>query len=40
MKAIVYDEYGPPDVAKLRDVEMPVVGDDDVSRAVRWDREF
>ena len=35
MKAIVYDEYGSPDVAELRDVEMPVVGDDDVLVRVR-----
>jgi NADPH:quinone reductase-like Zn-dependent oxidoreductase len=35
MKAIVYDEYGSPDVAQLRDVEMPVVGDDDVLVRIR-----
>jgi NADPH:quinone reductase-like Zn-dependent oxidoreductase len=35
MKAIVYDEYGSPDVAELRDVEMPVVGDDDVLVRIR-----
>jgi len=30
MKAIVQDRYGPPDVLDLRDIEEPVVGDDDV----------
>ena len=35
MKAIVYDEYGSPDVAELRDVEMPVLGDDDVLVRIR-----
>ena len=30
MKAIVQDVYGPPDVLRLEEVEMPEVGDDDV----------
>jgi NADPH:quinone reductase-like Zn-dependent oxidoreductase len=30
MKAFVYDEYGSPDVLELRDIESPVVTDDDV----------
>jgi NADPH:quinone reductase-like Zn-dependent oxidoreductase len=30
MKAVVYDEYGPPDVLQLRDVERPVPKDDEV----------
>ncbi len=30
MKAIVYERYGPPDVLELREVDKPVVGDDDV----------
>jgi NADPH:quinone reductase-like Zn-dependent oxidoreductase len=30
MKAIVQDEYGPPDVLQLGDVDKPVAGDDDV----------
>ena len=30
MKAIVQDGYGSPDVLKLREIEMPVVGDDRV----------
>jgi NADPH:quinone reductase-like Zn-dependent oxidoreductase len=30
MKAIVQDGYGSPDVLKLREIEMPVVGDDGV----------
>jgi NADPH:quinone reductase-like Zn-dependent oxidoreductase len=30
MKAIVQDTYGPPDVLQLRDIDMPVVGDDEV----------
>jgi NADPH:quinone reductase-like Zn-dependent oxidoreductase len=30
MKAIVQDRYGPPDVLRLREVETPVVGDDEV----------
>ncbi len=29
MKAIVQDTYGPPDVLELRDINKPVVGDDD-----------
>jgi NADPH:quinone reductase-like Zn-dependent oxidoreductase len=30
MKAIVQDAYGPPDVLELRDIDRPVVGDDDL----------
>jgi 2-desacetyl-2-hydroxyethyl bacteriochlorophyllide A dehydrogenase len=30
MKAIVQDVYGPPDILQLRDIDTPVVGDDDV----------
>src|SRR6266511_779877 len=30
MKAIVQDTYGSPDVLELRDIDKPVVGDDDV----------
>ena len=30
MKAIVQDEYGPADVLKMMDIEVPVPGDDDV----------
>ncbi|MFB3107060.1 MAG: NAD(P)-dependent alcohol dehydrogenase, partial [Pseudomonadales bacterium] len=30
MKAIVYDKYGPPDVLELREIDKPVVSDDDV----------
>jgi NADPH:quinone reductase-like Zn-dependent oxidoreductase len=30
MKAIVHDRYGPADVLEFRDIEEPVVGDDDV----------
>jgi NADPH:quinone reductase-like Zn-dependent oxidoreductase len=35
MKAIVYDEYGPPSVLELRDVEQPQVGEPDVLVSVR-----
>src|SRR5215472_1533846 len=35
MKAIRFDRYGPPDVLQLRDVDMPVVGEDDVLVRVR-----
>jgi NADPH:quinone reductase-like Zn-dependent oxidoreductase len=30
MKALVYERYGPPDVLELREVDKPVVGDDEV----------
>jgi NADPH:quinone reductase-like Zn-dependent oxidoreductase len=30
MKAIVQDRYGSPDVLQLREVDTPVVGDDEV----------
>ena len=30
MKAIVHDTYGSLDVLELRDIDKPVVGDDDV----------
>jgi len=35
MKAVVYDEYGSPDVLELRDVDRPVAGDDEVLVRVR-----
>jgi NADPH:quinone reductase-like Zn-dependent oxidoreductase len=35
MKAIVYDEYGPPSVLQLRDIEEPAVGETDVLVRVR-----
>ncbi len=35
MKAIVQDTYGTPDVLELRDIDEPVVGDDDVLVRVR-----
>ena len=35
MKAIVYCEYGSPDVLKLEDVEKPVPNDDQVLIKVR-----
>ncbi len=30
MKAVVYTRYGPPDVLRLTDVDIPVPGDDQV----------
>jgi len=37
MKAIVQDRYGSPDVLQLREVETPVVRDDEVlSQTHRW----
>src|SRR5919112_4727032 len=30
MKAIVQDEYGSPDVLKLRDIDIPEISDDEV----------
>jgi NADPH:quinone reductase-like Zn-dependent oxidoreductase len=30
MKTVLYERYGPPDVLQLRDVERPVIGDDQV----------
>ena len=35
MKAIRFDRYGPPEVLQLRDVDMPVVGGNDVLVRVR-----
>ncbi len=35
MKAIVHERYGSPDVLRLRDVEMPTIGDDGVLVRVR-----
>ena len=35
MKAVVRQEYGPPDVLALEDVEIPAVGEDDVLVPVR-----
>ena len=46
MKAVVYDEYGPPEVLKLREVDMPVPQDDEVLVRVhaasvnQWDWDF
>ena len=30
MKAIVQDRYGPPDVLQLREIDRPMIGDDEV----------
>ena len=35
MKAVVYDEYGPPDVLQIREIPDPEVGDTDVLIRVR-----
>lgn len=35
MKAIVQDTYGPPDLLRLKEIETPVVGEDDVLVRVR-----
>ena len=35
MKAIVYEVYGSPDVLQVKDIQKPVVGDDDVLVRVR-----
>src|SRR4030081_670714 len=35
MRAVVYDEYGPPDVLRLEDVERPVPNEDEVLVKVR-----
>jgi NADPH:quinone reductase-like Zn-dependent oxidoreductase len=35
MKAVVYSEYGPPDVLQLKEVEQPVPADNEVSIRVR-----
>ena len=35
MKAIVYCDYGPPDVLQLEDIEKPAAGDDQVLVRVR-----
>ncbi len=35
MKAIVYDEYGPPEVLRYADVDPPLIGDDEVLIRVR-----
>src|SRR5438874_3125076 len=35
MKAIIQDAYGSPDVLQLREIDKPVIGDDDVLVRVR-----
>ena len=35
MKAIRYYRYGPPEVLKLREVDVPAIGDDEVLVRVR-----
>jgi NADPH:quinone reductase-like Zn-dependent oxidoreductase len=41
MKAVIYQEYGSPDVLKLQEIEMPLIRDDGVlvrvhSAALNW----
>ena len=36
MKAIVQDTYGSPDVLELRDIDKPMVGDDDLAAWVAF----
>ena len=46
MKAVVYEDYGPPEVLRLREVDMPVAQDDEVLVRVhaasvnQWDWDF
>ena len=36
MKAVVYNEYGPPEVLKPREVAIPAPQDDEVLVRVAW----